>query len=131
MLDELIDLIDKEKTKKIMNHTKIRKKLISVVKVHQDLLRLVCNLSAYFVLRKFTLKLFSFILFVEDCFRFNLLIIIGSTVSQIVCCLFALVISKWFIGAFLFFSLSFQIFVFCAFGTILSVKVKKFENPSL
>jgi hypothetical protein len=41
MLDELNEMINVEKSKKVQDHQKIREKLISIAKTHQDLLRFV------------------------------------------------------------------------------------------
>jgi hypothetical protein len=51
------------------------------------------------------------------------MVCIFSLVIQTVCCLFAVVISKWLLGAFMLVLFFVQVLVICTFGTILSIKV--------
>lgn len=117
MLDDLNkDLIDE--TKK--NSPNIRKQLVKIIELHQDLLRFF---STELLICSFNPQNFSYISIMQNVFKENLLVFVFCTTVQAGCCLFAVVVSKWLVGLVLFLTLSFQIFIVCAFGEALSIKV--------
>lgn len=123
-LNEVIKIMPKDVDQSKM----IREKLVLIIQAHQELLRFDLSLSLDKVLRKFSCSC-SYIGHVEDFFRQNILVLIFSDVFQIVCSLFALVVSQWFIGMFIIVALSFQIFAISVFGTILIIKVRSEIKP--
>ena len=65
----------------------------------------------------------SYIAFVKEFFQSAILVLVLTDVLAIVCSLFALVISDWFIGVFMVITVTFQLFVLCMFGTAVVIKV--------
>ena len=66
----------------------------------------------------------SYIAFVEEFFQSAILVFVFADVLQMVCSLFALVVSDWFIGVFMVITMTFQLFVLCMFGTAVIMKVR-------